>query len=87
MKTKSRFLKVLVVTVAGIALGGASALAKTKPAPVKAPAAVVFPAAPEQPRIQFLRTVNGSNVFTAGNPFGNRFPGYVPRNKRKPTPS
>ena len=37
---------------------------------------IVYPAAPDQPRVQFLKTINGSSVFVGGNGFGNRFPGY-----------
>jgi sugar lactone lactonase YvrE len=37
---------------------------------------VFYPAAPEQPRIQFLKSINGANFFVGGNGYGNRFPGY-----------
>lgn len=40
----------------------------------KAP--VFYPAAPEQPRIQFLKSINGANFFLPENPYGNRFPGF-----------
>lgn len=41
-----------------------------------ASAPVFYPSAPEQPRIQFLKTINGGNFFLPENPFGDRFPGF-----------
>ena len=41
-----------------------------------AAAPVFYPSAPEQPRIQFLKSMNGGSFFQTGNGFGDRFPGY-----------
>ena len=38
-----------------------------------ASAPVFYPSAPEQPRIQFLKTINGGNFFLPENPFGDHF--------------
>lgn len=43
---------------------------------VAATSPVFYPAAPEQPRIQFLKSINGSSFFFGGNGYGGRFPGY-----------
>jgi len=45
-----------------------------------AAAPVFYPSAPEQPRIQFLKSMNGGNFFLPENPFGDRFPGYQATN-------
>lgn len=43
----------------------------------KAATPVFYPSAPDQPRIQFLTTINGSaSLLSSDNPFGDRFPGY-----------
>ena len=41
-----------------------------------AAAPVFYPSAPEQPRIQFLKAMNGGSFFQNGGAFGDRFPGY-----------
>jgi hypothetical protein len=47
---------------------------------------IFYPAAPEQPRIQFLKSINGSSFFVGGNGFGNRFPGYETQGQQEMDP-
>ncbi len=45
-----------------------------------------YPSAPETPRIQFLKTINGESfVNTNTSPYGNRFPGYGSGNGERET--
>ena len=39
---------------------------------------IFYPSAPDQPRIQFLKTISGGNFFLPANPYGNRFPDFHP---------
>jgi DNA-binding beta-propeller fold protein YncE len=60
-------MKTNLLTIMAVSLISATAMA-AKP--------VVYPAAPEQPRVQFLKSINGGSFFISGNGYGNRFPGY-----------
>ena len=66
-----------MLTIMAVSLISGTALA-AKP--------VVYPAAPEQPRIQFLKTINGSSIFIGGNGYGNRFPGYETEGQKETDP-
>ena len=70
-------MKTKILTLMAVSLISATALA-AKP--------VFYPAAPEQPRIQFLKSINGSSFFIAGNGYGNRFPGYEIPNQKETDP-
>jgi DNA-binding beta-propeller fold protein YncE len=60
-------MKIKMLTVMAVSLIATSAMA-AKP--------VFYPASPDQPRIQFLKSINGSSFFVSGNGYGNRFPDY-----------
>jgi sugar lactone lactonase YvrE len=70
-------MKINLLTIMAVGLISGTALA-AKP--------VFYPAAPEQPRIQFLKTINGSSFFINGNGYGNRFPGYEIPGQRETDP-
>lgn len=59
-----------LIAAAGLMVAANALAAKSAP--------VFYPGGSEQPRIQFLQTINGSNFFGAANPYGNRFPNYHP---------
>jgi hypothetical protein len=66
-------MKMNILTIMAVGLISGTALA-AKP--------VFYPAAPEQPRVQFLKSINGESFFVGGNGYGNRFPGYeIPGSK------
>jgi hypothetical protein len=47
---------------------------------------VFYPSAPDQPRVQFLKSINGSSFFIGGNGYGNRFPGYEMPDQKETDP-
>ncbi len=51
-----------------------------------ASAPVFYPGNPEQPRIQFLKAINGSSAFITGNGYGDRFPNYKGHIKNETNP-
>ena len=51
-------MKIKLVTVMALTLASVSAMAATP---------VFYPSAPDQPRIQFLKSMNGSSFFVNGN--------------------
>jgi streptogramin lyase len=72
-----KYMKMNLLTIMAVSLISGTALA-AKP--------IFYPAAPEQPRIQFLKTINGSSFFVGGNGYGNRFPGYEAEGQKETDP-
>ena len=70
-------MKMNLLTIMAVSLISGTALA-AKP--------VFYPAAPEQPRIQFLKSINGSSFFVTGNGYGNRFPDYETSSQKETDP-